>query len=379
MPRRTLIPGYPHRIGGHCGSGAMRDLLHWHGLGWDGPPDEGLVFTLGGALGLSYLRSNDLVPPLYLVGRGADFEVDLPVRLGGRVQILTTDDPDEGWSWVRDEVDAGRPSLVWGDIAELPYLRVQLQMSRHDIVVIGYDDAKQVAHVVDNDRAEVQDVPLEALARARSSTAFPQPTRHCTYRITWPRSLPDLKEVAASAFSQSATNMRAPSRDGIADPTTATVGAEGLKAVALFTDDVTTWAELPDDELGLLLFSLGAFIEKAGTGGGLFRRLLADGCAEVARLTGDPATAELATEAARCAQAWTDTARAAVQRNAHPQSRLDDVASIVRGLPELELRLVESLGFAARSLNTSDRRSPVNSATDGEPASNRCPFGSSRE
>ena len=50
MPRRTLIQDYPHRMAGHCGSGAMRDLLHWHGLGWDGPPDEGLVFALGGAV-----------------------------------------------------------------------------------------------------------------------------------------------------------------------------------------------------------------------------------------------------------------------------------------------------------------------------------------
>ena len=379
MPRRTLIPDYPHRLGGHCGSGAMRDLLHWHGLGWDGPPDEALVFTLGGTLGLSYLRSNDLVPPLYLVGRGADFEIDLPVRLGGLVQTLTTDDPNEGWSWVRDEVDAGRPSLVWADIAELPYLRAQLQMSRHDIVVIGYDEHEQVAFVVDNDREEVQEVPLEALARARSSTAFPQPTRHCTYRITWPRDLPAIEQVAAGAFSQSATNMRAPSREGIADLTTAAVGAEGLEAVALFAEDVTIWAELPDDELELLLFSLGAFIEKAGTGGGLFRRLLADGCAEVARLTGDSATAALATDAARCAQAWTDTARAAVHRDAHPRSRLDDVASIVRGLPELELRVVESLEIAGRSLHAPDRRSPADSATDGEPASNRRPFGSSQE
>ena len=93
MPHKTLIEGYPHQIGGHCGSGAMRDLLHWHGLGWDGPPSEGLTFALGGALGLSYLRSNALVPPLYLVGRGADFEVDLPRRLGGQVQVLTTDEP----------------------------------------------------------------------------------------------------------------------------------------------------------------------------------------------------------------------------------------------------------------------------------------------
>ncbi len=96
MPRRTLVDDYPHKMGGHSGSGAMRDLLHWHGLGWDGPPDEGLVFALGGALGLSYLRSSDLVPPLYLVGRGADFEIDLPRRLGAQVQVLTTDDPREG-------------------------------------------------------------------------------------------------------------------------------------------------------------------------------------------------------------------------------------------------------------------------------------------
>ena len=48
MPRKILIKDYPHQIGGHCGSGAMRDLLHWHGLGWEGPPDEGLVFALGG-------------------------------------------------------------------------------------------------------------------------------------------------------------------------------------------------------------------------------------------------------------------------------------------------------------------------------------------
>src|SRR3546814_3156917 len=79
-------------MGGHCGSGAMRDLLHWHGLGWDGPPDEGLVFALGGDLGLSYLRSDDLVPPMYLVGRGADFEIDLPRRLGGQVEVLRTEE-----------------------------------------------------------------------------------------------------------------------------------------------------------------------------------------------------------------------------------------------------------------------------------------------
>ncbi len=353
MPPAPLIEDYPHRMGGHCGSGALRDLMHWHGLGWDGPPDEGLVFALGGALSLSYMRSDDLVPPLYLVGRGADFEIDLPARLGGRVEVLATDDPAEGWAWVRDEVDAGRPSLVWADIAELPYLRVQLRMSRHDIVVVGYDDDEQIAFVVDNDRAEVQKVPLHALARARSSTAFPQPTRHCTYRVDWPSSLPPVQEVAADAFRQSAATMRGASHRSIAgaDATTASA-AEGLAGVAHFAADVATWAYLTEDELEIFLFSLGAFIEKAGTGGGLFRRLLADGCTEIARLTGDSATAELASSADRCAQAWTDAARAAVQRDAPLRSRLTNVTTIVAGLPDLELRMVGALERAAGSLVT---------------------------
>ncbi|MCW2814603.1 MAG: hypothetical protein JWN84_2058 [Nocardioides sp.] len=352
MHRAHLIENYPHRMGGHCGSGAMRDLMQWHGLGWDGPPNEGLVFALGGALSLSYLRSDELVPPLYLVGRGADFEVDLPARLGGRVEVLTTDDPAEGWSWVRDEVDAGRPSLVWADIAELPYLRVQLRMSRHDVVVVGYDDDERIAFVVDNDRAEVQEVPLRALARARSSTAFPQPTRHCTYRVDWPSSLPPVQEVAADAFRQSAASMRGAPHRGIADTDekTTSAAAEGLTAVAHFAADVETWADLCDEELEIFLFSLGAFIEKAGTGGGLFRRLLADGCAEVARLTGDSAAAQLALSADQCAQTWTDAARAAVQRDAPLRSRLTNVTATIAALPGLELRVVEALERAAGSL-----------------------------
>lgn len=353
MSRSTLIQDYPHQMGGHCGSGAMRDLLHWQGLGWDGAPDEGLVFALGGALGLSYLRSSDLTPPLYLVGRGADFEIDLPRRLGGQVEVLTTDDPEEGWSWVRDEIDAGRPSLVWGDIAELPYLRVKLQMSRHDIVAIGYDEAKGIAYVVDNDRAEVQEVPLDAFARARSSTSFPQPTRHCTYRIAWPSELPDLGGAAAEAFRQSADSMRHPSQPGIIDLTADSSGAEGLAAAALLAADVEKWADLPADEVEILLFSLSAFVEKAGTGGGLFRRLLAEGCGDVARLTGDAATADLAQVAGRCAEAWTQTARAGIQRDVETSARLDAVVRGASLLPELELDLVEALEHAAGSLAAS--------------------------
>lgn len=60
----SVLLDYPHRMGGHCGSGALRDLMHWAELGWDGPPTEGLVFALGGALDFVYLRSTSLRPPI---------------------------------------------------------------------------------------------------------------------------------------------------------------------------------------------------------------------------------------------------------------------------------------------------------------------------
>lgn len=348
MPNTALIAGYPHRMGGHCGSGAMRDLLHWNGLGWDGPPSEGLVFALGGALSLTYIRSDDLTPPLYLVGRGGDFEVDLPERLGAEAEVLATDDPHEGWTFVRDDIDAGRPSLVWADIAELPYLRVQLRMSRHDIVIVGYDDEAGVAFVVDNDREEVQHVPYDALARARSSTSFPQPTRHTTYRITWPAHLPAIASAASSAFQQSADTMQHPTGTSIAGPPSAG-GAHGLSAVTELASDLPTWADLSTNELEVHLFSLGAFIEKAGTGGGLFRRLLAEGCSEIARLTHDSATADLAVTAERCAQAWTALARSAVQRDVDAHTRLNATAETAGRLLEAETALITSLHNASAS------------------------------
>lgn len=205
-----LVLAYPHRLGGHCGSGAQRDLLAWAGLGWNGPPSEGLTFTLSGALDFSYLRSSELRPPLYLVGRGSDLETDLPTRLGATVDARSTDDPELGWKWVTNEIDSGRPVMAWADIAELPYLRVKLRMSRHDIVVIGYDDDAEIAHVVDNDREQTQLVPYAALARARASTSFPVPTRHTTFLIEWPEGLPPLRNVAADAFRQIASTMADP-------------------------------------------------------------------------------------------------------------------------------------------------------------------------
>lgn len=349
--RRVLLD-YPHRSAGHCGSGALRDLLDWAGLGWNGPPDEGLVFALGGGLGFSYLRVPGLVPPVYLVGRGGDLEIDLLNRLGASVELRQTDEPALGWQWVQGELAAGRPVMVWADIAELPYLRVRLRMSRHDIVVIGYDDDHELAYVVDNDRAEVQAVPYAALARARHSTSFPEPNRHATFVVDWPAQLPDLAAAAGAAFSASARSLTDGGGDLVdtsALPTGSLAGS-GLAGIAAFAADVGSWPDTFDDaELEAALRSLPVFIEKAGTGGGLFRALQGQGCRDVAALTGSAATATAAEEVGRCAQAWTALGLAAADEGSLAL-RARRAARAAALLPALEASAAQALEAAGREL-----------------------------
>lgn len=349
---RVLLD-YPHRPAGHCGSGALRDLAEWAGLGWNGPPEEGLVFALGGALGFAYVRVPGMAPPIYLVGRGGDLELDLLRRLGSAAEFKQTDDPTLGWQWVVDELDAGRPVMVWADIAKLPYLRVRLQMSRHDIVVVGYDDDIGTAFVADNDRDDIQEVSYEALAEARCSTAFPVPTRHATYAVRWPDSLPALAGIAAEAFAASASSMLAGSADLVDLSTLPSGGVAGSGLVGLrtFADDVAAW---PDrlDAVGMesALRVLPVFVEKAGTGGGLFRLLQSQGCAQVAQLLGSPEAGEAASTAAMCAAAWTALARAAVEDE--PLGvKAARVARAAAALLDLEKNLVAALQHASESLN----------------------------
>ena len=179
--RRVEID-FPHRRAGHCGSGALRDLLEFHGLSWTASRSpRGMVFGLGAGSGSptsscrrSTRRSTGRAH------RGARARHLRAPR--HRARPAPDGRPARGMAdWLRDELDAGRPTMIWADIQHLEYLRVRLQMTMHDIVVTGYDENEGVAFIADNDRDEIQRCSLESLlGRARNSHAFPapEPARH---------------------------------------------------------------------------------------------------------------------------------------------------------------------------------------------------------
>jgi butirosin biosynthesis protein H-like/uncharacterized protein DUF4872 len=255
-----MVQGFVHRRAGHCGSGALRDLLEHRGLDYGGGPlSEGAVFGLAGGLGAFFFGGEGL---LYIVGRTGELERDVAGNLDAGLEVRDTDDPDEGWAWVKAEVDAGRPPMVWADIAELEYLRVRMSNTRHDILVVGYDEGDGIAWIADNDRDELQRCSLSSLAAARNSQGFPGPNHHRTFIYTWPERLPDPEIAARRGLRRSIANMRTrPDSAGKAP------GAVGLDAIDAFA---AAYPELRDEAA---LATLSVLIVKAGTGGAMFRSL----------------------------------------------------------------------------------------------------------
>jgi hypothetical protein len=294
-------------MAGHCGSGAFRDLLEFHGLSWfDEPMSEAMAFGLGGGLGCFFYELGDMDPPLYLVGRGGGLEQGVCDHLGIELDLRRTDDPGEAWGWLRDELDAGRPTMVNADIKELDYLRVKLSNTMHDIVVVGYSAGDGVAFVADNDREEIQRCSIESLQRARGSQGFPGPSHHATWVMRFPDALPDPRRAVERALRQSVANMTERA-EGLA-------GLEsgcGLDHVAQLAESYEEWPARYGDRLARALGGLWVFIVKAGTGGAMFRSLQAGFLRESSALLSDARLAHAADVYEELAGEWVALADAA--------------------------------------------------------------------
>jgi hypothetical protein len=266
-------------------------------------------------------------PPLYLVGRGGGLERGVCEHLEIDLDLRKTDDPDEAWGWLRDELDAGHPTMVNADIIELDYLRVKLSNTMHDIVVTGYDEDDGVALIADNDREEIQRCSLESLRRARASQGFPGPNHHATWVMRFPDALPEPRVAIERALAQSVANMTE-AAEGLAglDP------ACGLDHVASLAESYAGWPERFGDRLGAAMSGLWVFIVKAGTGGAMFRSLQAGFLREsVALLDGDPRVAHAAGVYEELAGEWVALADAAAgARDGDPRE------AHAAGLPHME-------------------------------------------
>jgi hypothetical protein len=308
--RPTMVPGYTHVPGNHCGSTALRNLLAFHGL----EISEEMALGLGAGACFYYVVIPGQSPSRFTNGRVSRLEENFVELTGVPLRLETTEDPEQSWNVAREVVDSGRPVLLLTDLYYLDHYGRSAHFPGHAVVLAGYDD--EVAYLSDTAFEELQTTRLENLAQARHEQLPVFPLDGHAFHLPEGEQPGDPCEAAPRAIERAARLMLEPELGEY----------QGLPALRRFAAEVGGWPEAADDWQWCARFNYQV-IERRGTGGGNFRLMYSRFLAE--------AGYEESALAAEAAARWTSLAEAllAASESDEPRaelwSRIADEADLV--------------------------------------------------
>jgi len=266
---RKIINTYKNAPGHHCGSVAMRNLLSFYN---NLELPEAAVFGLGAGLDLYMI---DGKTPM-ISGRNASLEQDVCKNLGIPYQEQFEPDNAKAWEAVRNEIASERPVMLTGDIFYLDYREFKYHFPAHRFVLVGFDDDKEEAYIMDRIKETSETCSYKALAESRNpAEGFSTFNLYGTFGDS-PGEI-DLEAAVSLALKMCAERMLGTSKNesllmqGLRMSRKFEEGIAGIKALA---SDIQHWSAR-DDYKEICAFN-AENIEKFGNGGGLFRRLYAE-------------------------------------------------------------------------------------------------------
>ncbi|MFE0452476.1 BtrH N-terminal domain-containing protein [Streptomyces sp. NPDC058914] len=251
----------------HCETTALGVLLRHQGLDLSEP----MLFGLGSGLSFVYWDSKNMGFP-FLGGRVKPFELtrNLATRLGLELVVQETTSPRRAWENVAALVGAGHPVGLQLDSYYLDYFGSKVHFGGHVVAMYGYDDHD--AYVVDTDQQGGKvSTSLTSLAQARAARG-PMAAKHRSFTLTAPGNVPSPQAHIIPAITACA--------DAFLNPPIANLGHRGIEKAGKL---VRTWLQRTDNPQRDLP-QAALLMEKAGTGGALFRNLYRDFLAECTQL-----------------------------------------------------------------------------------------------
>ncbi|MFF6784226.1 DUF4872 domain-containing protein [Streptomyces sp. NPDC012510] len=323
----TEVRGVDARGTHHCETTVLGVLLRHQGLDLSEP----MLFGLGSGLSFIYWDSKNMDFP-FLGGRVKPFELtrNLADRLGLELQVRETGSPRRAWENVTALVDAGTPVGLQLDSYHLDYFTSKVHFAGHVVALYGYDDRN--ALLVDTEQqGGAVSTSLTGLARARAARG-PMSARHRSFTLTAPRDAPSPRDRIVPAVTACA--------DAFLDPPIANLGHRGIETAG---KRVRTWLRRTDHpERDLPQAAL--LMEKAGTGGALFRNLYRDFLAESADLLGDGRLRTGHTLYTEAAILWTHVAALIEKAGESGEERhLDEAGTVLGDLARLEREAMRAL------------------------------------
>jgi hypothetical protein len=263
----TKVRGIDARGTHHCETTALGVLLRHEGIDLSEP----MLFGLGSGLSFIYWDSRNMAFP-FLGGRVKPFELtrNLATRLGLELLVQETTSPRRAWENVAAAIAAGHPVGLQLDSYHLDYFGSKAHFGGHVVAMYGYDDHD--AYLVDTaQQGGAVSTSLTSLARARAARG-PMTARHRSFTLTASESPPSPQGRITAAVTACA--------DAFLNPPIANLGHRGIEKAGKL---VRTWLQRTDDPRRDLP-QAALLMEKAGTGGALFRNLYRDFLAECTQL-----------------------------------------------------------------------------------------------
>ncbi len=316
----TMVPGYRHRPGNHCGSTALRNLLAFGGV----EISEEMALGLGAGVCFYYVAVEGESPSRFTNGRVGRLEEQFLELTGLPLRLATFEQPAESWEAARRTVAGGRPALLLTDLYYLDHYGTSAHFPGHAVVLAGFDD--EVAYLSDTGFEQLQTTRLANLARARHG-------RHPIFQLDGHMvtlaggELEDPRGAAGAAIARNARQMIEPALGDF----------EGLPALRRFAAEVGSWPQQISDWQWSARFCYQV-IERRGTGGGNFRLMYSRFLAEAGR-----DESEIAAEAARRWTALAGTLQAASESEQADAELWDRAGEQAGAVLETEERLWAAL------------------------------------
>lgn len=257
--QRMIINNFKPFNGQHCEATATGCLLQYLGIYFSEP----LLFGLGG--GLSFIIWNRKTMDFPFMGGRIKTDLltqNITRHLNLKLKVQETSSVKKAWENVKENIDAGIPVGIKLDSYYLDYFTKKFHFASHYVAMYGYDENN--AYLVDTiQQGGLVKTSLENLALARNAKG-PMSSRNLSYTILATNKEYDLKKVILQAMLNNAQDYLNPPIQNI-----------GYKGILKASKEVKKWFQQSKD-VERDFKTAAIFMEKAGTGGALFRNLYRD-------------------------------------------------------------------------------------------------------
>lgn len=245
--------------GQHCETTATGTLLKHIGINLSEP----MLFGLGEGLGFIFWNMKIMDFPFI----GGRIKTDLLTQnitknLNLRLEISESSSIKNAWETVKHNIDSGFPVGLKLDCYHLEYFPIKIHFAGHYAALYGYDE--NYAYLIDTQAQGCRvKTSLKSLELARNEKGA-MSSRNLSYTIHSTNEKYNLEKVILQAIKRNAKDYLNPPINNI-----------GFKGIIKTSKEIKKWFENSKD-IERDFKTTAMLMEKAGTGGALFRNLYKD-------------------------------------------------------------------------------------------------------